>query len=61
MQKDKRKIPVAEIRKNADFFFFWKINIKANPKIKAADPISTQRTNRDTPELDHLELAVRIN
>ena len=61
MQRDKRKIPAAEIKKIADFLFFWTINKKAKPKIKAADPISTQRTNRDTPELDHLELAVRIN
>lgn len=61
MQRDNRKIPAAEIKKNADFLFFLTINTIAMLKIKTANPISIPRTNRDTPDLDHLELAVRIN
>jgi len=61
MKKDSPKIPVAEIKKIADFLFFWIMNTIAKPRITNASPISTQRTNRETPKLDHLELAVRIN
>lgn len=53
-------MPAKEVEKRIAFFILWIKNRTAKIKISRAMAISTQRTKRDTPKLDHLEEAKRI-